>query len=334
MRKDSADSYLLGNSKEELDTPVLCIDLPLLEANIARMAAFLEGGPTVLRPHTKTHKSPLLAYKQLAAGAIGVTCAKLGEGEVMAQAGISEILIANQIVGRQKIHRLINRSADFLVMMVEKNVPYMQRDPGRFHFNYSPDRDNIITEASPDEKLSCFVDTVRTKQHFYYIGTAMAALADMYAIKKDTRFLDAALHLAEFERRLNPQGLRWLSYSKVGWGAAELYAGTGSPDHRIMAANVSEVAFMAAQTAYGGWENMYYPLRDHGVWESVKYHGSGHVPKKLPDDGSWAWLAGQEIAGEFLGEMGLTLASFKAALGPVEARLSALLLSAEEDFGM
>jgi hypothetical protein len=217
------------------------------------------------------------------------------------------------------------KSADFLAMMVEKNVPHIQRKPGRFYFNYSPDRDDIITEASPGEEINCFVDTVKTKQHFYYIGTAMAALADVYAAGRETRFLDAALRLAEFEQRLNPQGLRWPSYCKVGWGAAELYAVTGSPAHRMMAANVSEITFMAAQTAYGGWESMFYPLRDHGMWESVEYDGSGRVPRNLPGDGSWAWLAGQEITGEFLGEMGRTLASFKTALGHVEDRLRTLL---------
>jgi hypothetical protein len=92
-----------------------------------------------------------------------------------------------------------------------------------------------------------------------------------------------------------------------------------------MAANVSEVTFMGAQTDYGGWEDMVYPLKDQGVWQSVEYDGAGRVPEALADDGSWARLAGQEISGEFLGEMGRTLAVFKAALGDVEARLRMLL---------
>lgn len=98
----------IGKSQEELDTPVLCIDLPLMEANVAKMADFFADRPARLRPHTKTHKSPLLAQKQIAAGAIGVTCAKLGEAEQMALAGIQDILIANQIVGPTKIARLVN----------------------------------------------------------------------------------------------------------------------------------------------------------------------------------------------------------------------------------
>ena len=219
------------------------------------------------------------------------------------------------------------RSADFLVMMVEKNLPHMQRELGRFYFNYNPENDALVTDPPPGEDINCFVDTVKTKQHFYYIGTTMAALAYVYAASGETRHLDAALRLAEFEQRLNPKGLRWPSYCKVGWGAAELYAVTGSPAHRIMAANVSEITFMAAQTEYGGWENMFYPLRDHGAWESVEYDGSVRVPQTLSNDGSWAWVAGQESTGEILGEMGRTLAAFKAALGHVEYRLRTLLSS-------
>ena len=70
-----------------------------------------------LRPHAKTHKCPTLARMQLAAGAIGITCAKLGEAEVMAAAGIKDILIANQIVGAGKIARLVNLAAYTEVMV-------------------------------------------------------------------------------------------------------------------------------------------------------------------------------------------------------------------------
>ncbi len=97
----------VGMPKEEMDTPALLLDLDKLEANIARMSAFFADRPAKLRPHTKTHKCPIIAHKQIAAGAIGVTSAKLDEAEAMAQAGIRDILIANQIVGRRKIERLM-----------------------------------------------------------------------------------------------------------------------------------------------------------------------------------------------------------------------------------
>ena len=222
------------------------------------------------------------------------------------------------------------RSADFLAMMVGKNLPHMQAKQGRFYFNYDPEIDALVTESAPDGKINCFVDTIKPKQQFYQIGTALASLADMYTATGHSRYLDASLRLAEFEQTLNPNGLQWPSYCKIGWGAAELYAITGSPVHRAMAANVSQITFMDAQTKQGGWEDMFYPLKDHGAWESVEYDGSGRVPEKLPDDGTWVKLAGHEITGEFLGEMGRTLAVFKNALRHVETRLRGMLPSSPD----
>lgn len=78
-----------------------------MEANIARIVAACRAHGVAWRPHSKAHKTPEIAQIQIAAGAIGVTCAKLGEAEVMAAAGIRDILIANQIVGSIKIGRLV-----------------------------------------------------------------------------------------------------------------------------------------------------------------------------------------------------------------------------------
>lgn len=90
----------------ELDTPSLVIDLDQVERNIRRMQAIADAAGVKLRPHTKTHKSPFFAQMQLAAGAKGITCAKLGEAEVMADAGFSDILIAYPLVGPAKMERL------------------------------------------------------------------------------------------------------------------------------------------------------------------------------------------------------------------------------------
>jgi D-serine deaminase-like pyridoxal phosphate-dependent protein len=98
---------LIGQTKLALDTPALLVDLDIMEANIARIVAACRTNGVVWRPHSKAHKTPEIARMQIAAGAIGVTCAKLGEAEVMATAGIRDILIANQIVGPIKIDRLV-----------------------------------------------------------------------------------------------------------------------------------------------------------------------------------------------------------------------------------
>jgi D-serine deaminase-like pyridoxal phosphate-dependent protein len=90
-----------------VDTPALLLDAGALKANIQRMAAFFTHRHSKLRPHFKSHKCTTIARLQMEAGAVGITCAKLGEAEVVADAGIRNILIANQIAGPLKIRRLI-----------------------------------------------------------------------------------------------------------------------------------------------------------------------------------------------------------------------------------
>ena len=97
----------IGSPLHEIDTPALLIDMDLMETNIETMAEVFRRMPSDLRPHTKTHKTPLIAHKQIKAGAIGVTCAKLGEAESMVEAGIRDVLIANQVVGEPKVTRLV-----------------------------------------------------------------------------------------------------------------------------------------------------------------------------------------------------------------------------------
>jgi D-serine deaminase-like pyridoxal phosphate-dependent protein len=98
----------IGCSLDEIDTPALLVDLDVMEANIEKMAERFRRMPSELRPHAKTHKTPIITQKQIEAGAIGVTCAKLGEAETMAEAGIRDILIANQVVGEPKVPRLMS----------------------------------------------------------------------------------------------------------------------------------------------------------------------------------------------------------------------------------
>ncbi|MGA2664984.1 MAG: DSD1 family PLP-dependent enzyme [Nitrososphaerales archaeon] len=90
----------------EIDTPALLIDLDVMERNIAKMARFCRETGCNLRPHIKVHRTPAIAHKQIQAGAIGLTCAKVSEAEVMVASGIGDVLIANQIVGPTKVSRL------------------------------------------------------------------------------------------------------------------------------------------------------------------------------------------------------------------------------------
>lgn len=89
----------------DIDTPAVLIDLDRAEANIARAQALADRHGIRLRPHIKTHKLPEMARRQLDAGAVGITCQKLGEAEVMADAGIDDILISYNIMGAAKLER-------------------------------------------------------------------------------------------------------------------------------------------------------------------------------------------------------------------------------------
>lgn len=97
-----------GCSRSEISTPWLCLDLDLFEANVQSMVAACREHNVQWRPHSKCHKSPQIARWLLEAGASGITCATLREAEVMATAGIRDLLIANMIAGPAKVARLVN----------------------------------------------------------------------------------------------------------------------------------------------------------------------------------------------------------------------------------
>src|ERR1700676_3515677 len=97
---------LAAKIAREYGTPVAVIDMDRVERNIARVQAACDAAGVANRPHIKTHKSPWLAKLQVAAGAHGITCQKLGEAEVMANAGIDDILISYNLIGVEKMARL------------------------------------------------------------------------------------------------------------------------------------------------------------------------------------------------------------------------------------
>lgn len=102
----SAHEKLKQDIIEQFGTPCAVIDLDIVDRNIAHLQSLCDKASLANRPHIKTHKSPFLARRQVEAGAIGITCQKLGEAEVMADAGIEDILIATNIIGAARSGRL------------------------------------------------------------------------------------------------------------------------------------------------------------------------------------------------------------------------------------
>src|SRR5512133_2137924 len=91
---------------DELETPVPVVDIDRMQANISRLQTYLDKHKIANRPHIKTHKIPEIARLQMNAGAVGITCQKVSEAEVMADAGFSDIFIPYNILGQSKLQRL------------------------------------------------------------------------------------------------------------------------------------------------------------------------------------------------------------------------------------
>ncbi len=101
----------IGMTLDEVDTPALIVDLDAFERNLRRLADCIAGTGVRLRAHAKTHKCPVIALKQVELGAVGVCCQKVSEAEAMVYGGVRDVLVTNEVVGRQKLRRLMGLAA-------------------------------------------------------------------------------------------------------------------------------------------------------------------------------------------------------------------------------
>ncbi|MBT3350811.1 MAG: DSD1 family PLP-dependent enzyme [Nitrospinaceae bacterium] len=113
-----SENRIIGMPVRELDTPALLIDLDAMERNLGKMSERLAGSGLRLRAHSKTHKSPILARKQMALGAVGVCCQKVSEAEVMVAGGVEDILVSSEVVSLPKLRRLMALTRHARVMVV------------------------------------------------------------------------------------------------------------------------------------------------------------------------------------------------------------------------
>ena len=216
------------------------------------------------------------------------------------------------------------RAGDWVAELVELNEPHLNQAAPAIYYTRNRDTGELVTDVPPDGRMNMMIDTTTVKQPSWVTGTCMALLADLHADKANSRYLDAALTLAEYERACSHRQLFWPSKCRVGWGAAQLYRVTGDPEHRKIAANVARATFLGSQRRDGGWPHMFYPLKDSGAWRQAVYCGpEAHVPETLEEDGTHIWLSGIEITGEFLGELGRTRACFSDVLTRLQERKAA-----------
>jgi len=225
-----------GMPLDAVDTPALLIDLDAFERNLKRMADATTRYGVKLRGHAKTHKSPIIARRQMALGAVGVCCQKVSEAETMVQGGVDNVLVSNQVAGARKLQRLAGLARDARVMVCVD------------------DPDNVKEIAAAGEAAGVRIDTlveidVGASRCGVAAGAPAAELANAIGREKHLRFagLQAyqgrAQHLRTPEERsaaINEAIARvkiTLSALKSAGLAAEIVGGAGTGTYNLEAAS-------------------------------------------------------------------------------------------------
>lgn len=221
-------------SRRSLNTPVLVLDRDALARNIAKMAAFAASSGVSLRPHAKTHRSADIARLQIAAGAVGVCCAKLGEAEGLVAAGIHDVLLTSPVVSAPALRRLaalLGRNAKLSVVVD------------------SPTNVRALSVALGDTTLDVLID-VDPGIHRTGVVSPEAALALFRCIQDTSNLVYRGVqyycgqqqHITSFENRREAtiDRMQYLdavvSLLSAHGGSPEILTGGGTGTHRIDAA--------------------------------------------------------------------------------------------------
>jgi len=225
----------VGDPLDALDTPAMIVDLTLMEENIARLMQRLRAKQVHVRPHLKTVKSPDLARIMLAAGAIGGCVAKVSEAEVMAQAGIDNLLITTEIVGKPKLQRLIN-----LVQQHPRIKVVVDSVAGAQALNQAMRDANIEIDAlldlnvgqnrtgvTPGEEVLALAQQIRKLSNIHLVGVQgyEGHLQHVHdAEERAQRCRQAMLVLTETAAQLRAEGFPIAIVTTGGTGTAEICA--------------------------------------------------------------------------------------------------------------
>lgn len=235
MNDHELHAHLIGQqgSRAALNTPVLVLDIEALERNIAAMAALVAEHGISLRPHAKTHKSVDIARRQIAAGAIGQCCAKIGEAEALADGGIQGLLITSPVAAPRAIDRLaaLARRAPGLMATVDHPAVALlidgalaaegavldviiDIDPGAHRTGVASSEDAValarVIAAAPQLRYRGVQFYCGTQQHIPGFADRRAA------IEERARYLQAAI----------------AALTDAGF-APEIVTGSGTGTHRI-----------------------------------------------------------------------------------------------------
>lgn len=180
------------------DTPFVSLNLEVMENNINWLQKLARNANVKLRPHTKTHKSSYIANKQLDAGAVGITTATLGEAEVMANAGIHDILIAFPLVGKKKLERYSNllKRANITVALDDIKVAQAINEIGKSHNTKLPLYADVDTGLhrmgkSPKESVESILEIAALP--FVEVKGLMSHAGHAYAEKDEEGLKNVAI---------------------------------------------------------------------------------------------------------------------------------------------
>lgn len=236
------NAALIGKAggRYELATPALLVDVDILERNIARMAAFARERNIALRPHAKTHKSAEIARRQLAAGALGICVAKLGEAEALADAGIDSILITSPVVtglGIARLMQLNGRVGDLMAVCDNEGIAARLAEAATAHgrkLKLLVDIDPGMgrTGARPGKGAVQLVQMVARHPTFAFKGLQCYAGNLQHLESRNERrdrSLAALAELSEFCGQLRKEGVPLEIVTGGGTGTFDI-----DPDARIL----------------------------------------------------------------------------------------------------
>jgi 3-hydroxy-D-aspartate aldolase len=228
----------IGMALEMVDTPALLVDLDALDENIRRMARAASSHGVRLRPHSKTHKAPVIALRQIAQGAVGVCCQKVSEAEVMAAGGVTDILISNEIWGASKLARIAALARQVKIAVCvddERNVADLSAAAKTYEANIDVLVDiNVIgdirTGVQPGEPAVALAGKVASSPGLHFAGLHAYAGKAQHIRDYPTRqsVIQHAIELVATTRTLLEQeGLEcpWITGS--GTGTYQLEASSG-----------------------------------------------------------------------------------------------------------
>jgi D-serine deaminase-like pyridoxal phosphate-dependent protein len=250
----NADLIGVPGARAKIATPALIIDLDAMEANIAAMAAHARKHNIALRPHAKTHKCSEIAKRQIAAGALGICCAKLGEAEALADAGIDSILITSPVVTDGGIARLMalnTRIGELRAVCdnagVAARLDAAARDAGK-KLKVVVDIDPGLgrTGIRPGEGALALVEQIAKSAHLEYAGLQCYAGQVQHMESPNERraaSLNAMKELAGLRDGLKARGLSPALLSGGGTGTFDI-----DPDaHTLTELQVGSYVFMDRQ---------------------------------------------------------------------------------------